>query len=91
MVKINYKTIQLPEDFIEKYVDCLVQDKTSGYKSRASVVKAGIRHLHGFNPKSDHHKLLLFLIKTFFDSDFCVEFPDDLENEIMNIYEKEIK
>ena len=85
-----YRTIQLPEDFIEKYVDCLVQDKTSGYKSRASVVKAGIRLLHGIKPKSDHQKLLLFLIQIFIDSGISVEMSKDLEKELMEIIEKEL-
>ena len=90
MVKIKYKTIQLPEQIVQMYIDNLLENKASGFSSRASVVKAGIRSLNGLNGNSDHHELLIFLIKTFIDQELNIEFPDNLEKELIDIIKLEM-
>ena len=90
MVKIKYKTIQLPEEFVQMYIDNLLENKTSGFSSRASVVKAGIRSLHGFKGVSNHHELLIFLIKTFMDQGINVDMPDNLEKDLIEIIKLEM-
>lgn len=42
----NYKTIQLPTEFVEKWIDPVVEDKSAGFQSRAEFVKEACRRLN---------------------------------------------
>jgi len=52
MSKTKFKTIKLPEDFVNAYIDPLVESDL-GYSSRAEVAKDGIRSLNRRDEKKD--------------------------------------
>jgi hypothetical protein len=90
MGKIKYKTIQLPEEFVQKYIDTQLENKASGFSSRASVVKAGVRSLNGFKGGSDHNELMIFLINTFMEQEIDVVMPEKLEIELKEFIKSEM-
>lgn len=40
---MSYISIQLPKDFVEKYIDSVVEHSEFGYSSRPEFVKAAVR------------------------------------------------
>lgn len=40
---MKYTTLKLPTDFVQKYVDPLLEQEGSGFSSRPEVVKTAIR------------------------------------------------
>lgn len=40
---MSYTTIKLPTDFVQKFVDSLLEQDGLGFSSRAEVVKTAIR------------------------------------------------
>jgi len=55
MSKSKFKTIKLPEDFVNAYIDPLVESSL-GYSSRAEVAKDGIRRLNRRDEKENEEK-----------------------------------
>jgi len=53
-------------------------------------VKAGVRSLSNLNGNSDHHDLLIFLIKTFIDQEINIDMPDNLEKKLVELIKLEL-
>lgn len=42
-IKMSYTTIKIPTEFVQKYIDSLVEQNELGFSSRTEVVKTAVR------------------------------------------------